>query len=86
MWSSGIHESWYVSKLANSLLDPYSFHANVNHITPSISEWIKNQNLKLYLYTVNNLEQLAVAKELKADGVFSDYPDILESKTDNKSR
>ena len=86
LWSSGIHESWYVSKLANSLLDPYSFHANVNYITPSISEWIKNQNLKLYLYTVNNLEQLAVAKELKVDGVFSDYPDILESKTDNKSR
>ena len=86
LWSSGTHEPWYVSKLANSLLDPYSFHANVNHITPLISEWSKKQNLKLYLYTVNNLEQLAVAKELKVDGVFSDYPDILASKTDNKSR
>tara|TARA_Y100000768_G_C23870687_1_gene630325 strand:+ start:251 stop:958 length:708 start_codon:yes stop_codon:yes gene_type:complete len=86
LWSSGTHESWYVSKLANSLLDPYSFHANVNHITPSIREWIKKQSLKLYLYTINNLEQLAVAKELKVDGVFSDYPNILDSKIDNKSR
>lgn len=85
LWSISPKEPWYVSYLSKSLLEPYSFHANVKYITPPISSWLKKENIKLFLYTVNNQKQLSVAKSVNADGIFSDYPQILDSIKDNNS-
>ena len=46
---------------------------------------LKKENIKLFLYTVNNQKQLSVAKSVNADGIFSDYPQILDSTKDNNS-
>ena len=59
-------------------IKPYSFHANIEYMTPEVARWAKNHNIKLYYYTVNNVNSLNKAKKLYADGIFSDYPNILD--------
>ena len=45
-----------------------------------MSDWAKNQGMKIYLYTVNTPTQLNKARKVGADGIFSDYPKILQER------
>jgi len=78
LWSKDKSEKWYVTHYSYKLLTPYSFHADIKYITPEISVWVHSQGMKLFLYTVNNQNQLKIAKEVRADAIFSNYPNILE--------
>ena len=42
-----------------------------------MSNWVRSKGMKLFLYTVNSIEQRQRAYQINADGIFSDYPDIL---------
>ena len=45
-----------------------------------MSDWAKSQGMKIYLYTVNTPTQLNKARKVGADGIFSDYPKILQER------
>ena len=79
LWSKNILEKWYVTQYSYKLLTPDSFHADIEYINQKISNWVHSRGMKLFLYTANNKEQLKIAYDVKADGIFSDYPHILES-------
>jgi len=36
--------------------------------------------MKLFFYTINTASELNKAKQFNADGIFSDYPNILNTK------
>jgi glycerophosphoryl diester phosphodiesterase len=78
LWSNTISEKWYVTRHAYKLLQPYSLHANVQSINTQISHWVRNKGMKLFLYTVNDIQSLQKAHHVGADAIFSDYPQILE--------
>jgi len=77
LWTQCPAEPWFITHYSYYKIKPYSFHASIEYITPKIAEWAKNHNMKLYYYTINNIQTLEKAKNLYADGLFSDYPNIL---------
>ena len=78
LWTKCPYEPWFITHYSYDKILPQSFHASIEYITPNIGEWVKRKNMKLYCYTVNNTEQLKKAQLLKAEGIFSDYPNILK--------
>ncbi|MBC21364.1 MAG: hypothetical protein CMG54_00390 [Candidatus Marinimicrobia bacterium] len=80
LWCLDKQEPWYVTHTTKDLLSPYSFHANVDHINKDMSDWARSQGMKIYLYTVNTSIQLNKAHKVGADGIFTDYPKILQER------
>ena len=78
LWTKCPYEPWFITHYSYDKILPQSFHASIEYITPNIGEWVKRKNMKLYCYTVNNADQLKKAQLLKAEGIFSDYPNILK--------
>ena len=78
LWSKSILEKWYVTQYSYKFLMPCFFHADIEHIDKQMSNWVYSKGMKLFLYTVNNKQQLKIAYDVKADGIFSDYLNILE--------
>ncbi|MBZ0167313.1 MAG: glycerophosphodiester phosphodiesterase [Candidatus Omnitrophica bacterium] len=56
----------------------YSVHLNVNLVNPRIIEQAQRLGLKVYVWTVNQERDIKQIKEFGADGIFSDYPDLLK--------
>ena len=81
LWTQCPDEPWFITHYSYDKILPYSFHASIEYITPDIGEWVKSKNIKLYCYTINNANQLKKAKALNAEGIFSDYPNILNQQT-----
>ncbi len=52
-----------------------SVHLNIDYITKPLVEEIHGANLRLFVYTVNEREDLERMRRLGVDGVFSDFPD-----------
>jgi len=77
LWTRCPNEPWFITHYSYDKIKPDALHASIEYITPDIANWAKKKNMKLYYYTVNNLLQLNKAKRLYADGIFSDYPNIL---------
>ena len=77
LWTQSSNEPWFITHYSYDKILPYSFHASIEHITPDIGEWAKRKNMKLYCYTVNTASQLKKAQLLNVEGIFSDYPNIL---------
>ena len=85
LWTKCPDEPWIVRMMSHKILTyysyfklkPYSFHANIQYMTPEIAKWAKRHNMRLYYYTVNNKNDLERAHILNADAIFSDYPSIL---------
>ena len=77
LWSKRKKQSWFITHYSYYKLLPYSFHANVEFINQKMSNWVRSKGMKLFLYTVNSIEQRQRAYQINADGIFSDYPDIL---------
>tara|TARA_B100001123_G_scaffold335894_1_gene379678 strand:+ start:3039 stop:3728 length:690 start_codon:yes stop_codon:yes gene_type:complete len=78
LWSRSIDQPWFITHYSYYKLSPYSFHASINYIDQQMVDWVKAKKMKLFLYTVNTAMQREKAYQLGADGIFSDYPNILE--------
>ena len=64
--------------LAQALeINAYSVNINVKRIKPSIIKICKRNNLKTFVYTVNDYKTALELKEMGVDGVFSDFPEIM---------
>lgn len=58
-------------------LDPYTIHLSVRLASAGLMGRIHARGLRVFVYTVNELEVLARLRKGKVDGVFSDYPDRI---------
>ena len=64
-------------ELANivSQLNAYSIHLGLNFTTQEMVDDAHKRGAKVYVYTVDNLEDLDMLKLMGVDGVFTNYPD-----------
>ena len=77
LWSTSKNTPWFVTHKICKIIKPHSFHANIKYFDKFMAHWVKEKNLKLYFYTVNNEEDLKKAIFYKGDAIFSDNPQIL---------
>jgi len=78
LWTLCPDEPWFITHYSCYKINPYSFHASIEYMNKEMAEWAKKHNMKLYYYTINNTQSLKKAEALYADGIFSDYPNILD--------
>jgi glycerophosphoryl diester phosphodiesterase len=58
----------------------FSVNMSTRRINKEIVEECHKNGLKVFVYTVNDYLQALAMQEMGADGLFSDYPDLLERK------
>jgi len=63
------------SLLLAKRINAYSIHLNVGEITSSIVHRAHQAALRVYVYTVNQSNDIERMKELGVDGVFTNFPD-----------
>lgn len=56
----------------------YSVNLYVEDITQPIVEYCNENNMKIYVYTVNELRAIRFLRELGVNGVFTDYPERIQ--------
>ena len=56
-------------------LDAWSLHAAKNLVSPKLVADAHERGLKVFIYTINEPQEIARMKMLNVDGVFSDFPD-----------
>ena len=56
-------------------LDAWSLHATTNLVSPKLVADAHERGLKVFIYTINEPQEIARMKMLNVDGVFSDFPD-----------
>ncbi len=59
------------------ILAPYSAHFHRKSVTEEIVNKLHEHNVKVYVYTVNTVEELSRMVKLKVDGIFTNYPDLI---------
>lgn len=58
-------------------LNIYSINISQELVTKEVVDMAHENNLKVFVYTVNKPNSMRKMIELGADGVFSDYPDLM---------
>jgi glycerophosphoryl diester phosphodiesterase len=64
------------SQLAENL-GAYSINVNKEFVTRELVNDVHEKGLKVFVWTVNNKDEIRRIKLLGVDGIFSDYPDRL---------
>ena len=71
--SMSINETIKFGKKINA----QGIHPNYRLLNDKTVEKIKNNDFKIYTWTVNNKDDINFMKKLKVDGIISDYPDRI---------
>ena len=58
-------------------INAQAIHPNYKLLNDNTVKKIKNNDFKIYTWTVNNLDDINLMKKLKIDGIISDYPDKI---------
>jgi glycerophosphoryl diester phosphodiesterase len=58
-------------------LRPFSIHPQATYLSAETIREYHERGWQVLTYTVNSLEQAGMVQNLGADGIFSDYPDLL---------
>lgn len=58
-------------------LNAYSLNISEKRINADIIKICKENNLKTFVYTVNDLSRARELEAMGADGIFSDFPDLI---------
>ncbi|MFH1661748.1 MAG: glycerophosphodiester phosphodiesterase [Candidatus Falkowbacteria bacterium] len=58
-------------------INTYSIHLSKDFINKKFVNDAHKRNLKVFVYTVNDIDDIKRIKKLGVDGIFSDYPDRL---------
>ncbi len=64
-------------RLPQSQIPAYSLHPHFALVNPILINEAKTRGLKIFAYTANTPKQISFLKELKVDGIFSDFPDLI---------
>lgn len=57
------------------VLGAYSVHLDLETVTPKRVATLHEHGFKVFVYTVNDANDIAAMRAIGVDGVFSDYPD-----------
>lgn len=60
-------------------LEAYSFHPSINFINAELVRDAQARGFKVWVYTVNEVEDMQWMAALGVDGVFTDYPQRLQA-------
>lgn len=63
-----------LAKIATTL-NAYSIHLNINFITPEIIDDAHQRGVKVFVYTVDNIDDMSSLLRAGVDGIFTNYPD-----------
>jgi glycerophosphoryl diester phosphodiesterase len=55
----------------------HSLNLPLESISEKIIEYCVNNNIRIYVYTVNEIKQIRYLRELGVSGVFTDYPRLI---------
>ncbi|MCL1148235.1 glycerophosphodiester phosphodiesterase [Shewanella marinintestina] len=58
-----------------SQLNAYSIHLGLSFTTQEMVDDAHKRGAKVYVYTVDNLDDLDMLKQMGVDGIFTNYPD-----------
>ncbi|MDO6641433.1 glycerophosphodiester phosphodiesterase [Shewanella sp. 5_MG-2023] len=58
-----------------SALNAYSIHVDIHFVTHKMVNDAHQRGAKIYVYTVDNAEDIQALKAIGVDGIFSNYPD-----------
>jgi glycerophosphoryl diester phosphodiesterase len=61
--------------------DVYSIHPRMDLVTAGFVERAHRRGLKVFVYTVNEPEDIMRMEAMGVDGVFTDFPELLRSKS-----
>lgn len=64
---------------AVTALDAYSIHIDIHFVTLKMVHDAHQRGAKIYVYTVDNAEDIQALKAIGVDGIFSNYPDKAAS-------
>ena len=53
----------------------YSFHTSKEFTNQALIDDAHLRGMQVYVYTVNDHEDIQIMKDMGVDGIFSDYPD-----------
>jgi len=59
-------------------IDAFSVNLDAGFVNKKYVEEIHNQMMKVFVYTLNDKEDIQFMKEIGVDGVFTNYPDLIE--------
>ena len=59
------------------ILKPYSINISYKNVTKEFVFDVHERKMKVFVWTVNDLEYIEKMKQLNVDGIFSDYPDRI---------
>ena len=55
----------------------HSLNLPLESISEKIIEYCVNNNIRIYVYTVNEIKQIRYLRELGVNGVFTDFPKLI---------
>jgi len=67
----------FPSYVETSGLKPFSLHPEASYLTKEYVETAHSRGWEVITYTINTREQGRILEEMGVDGIFSDYPDLL---------
>lgn len=62
-----------------SQLNAWSIHLDINFINEQIIQDAHKRNLKVFVFTVDDMDDISYLYHLGVDGIFSNYPDKAQS-------
>jgi len=62
-----------------SALDAYSIHLDVDFISRAMVDDAHRRGVKVYVYTVDDADEIRALKQLGVDGIFANYPDRAQA-------
>jgi glycerophosphoryl diester phosphodiesterase len=68
------------TKLENLIAEARALSATAIHpqkdiVTPTLLETARNAKLRVHVWTINRVEEIAAYRKMGVDGIFTDYPD-----------
>ena len=55
----------------------HSLNLPLESISKKIVEYCNDNNIRIYVYTVNEIKQIRYLRELGVSGVFTDFPKLI---------
>ena len=52
----------------------YSINISIEDVSPNIVSYCNENNIKVFVFTVNELKAIRFLREIGVNGVFTDYP------------
>ena len=56
----------------------HSINLQMGEISEEIVTYCNDNNIRIYVYTANALREIRYLREIGVDGVFTDYPELIQ--------